>query len=128
MSYSIISAKRGHVYFAYSQNKDLMKIGATTQEIEKRLAAIRSDFSVPDLQLVGTVFAPAGVFEMENLFHRAFDHLRLHYEWFRVEDRLLMYVQQEFNFLDDRKLVMKTWPFEDGDEEEIVTAMNSYKW
>lgn len=77
--------RHGTVYFVQGAEGGPIKIGFTAGRVQARLAALQSGSPVT-LRLLTAI---SGTTALEQDFHRRFESLRLHNEWFRPEPALL---------------------------------------
>lgn len=86
-----------HVYFAYSAGR--IKIG-TSLYPEYR----GKDLSLQAPHPVTIIMTVAGGYELEQEFHRLFDGIREHGEWFRLSDEMRRFLHQTLCRTGVRKL------------------------
>lgn len=86
-----------HVYFAYSAGR--IKIGTSLNpEFRGKDLSLQSPHPVTIIMTVG------GGYELEHEFHRLFDALREHGEWFRLSDEMRGFLHQTLCRTGVRKL------------------------
>ena len=71
----------GFIYFVRSSN-GLTKIGYT-KSIAQRFSALKSQYFTEQLELVRYIQTDCALL-MESYFHRQFEDVRVHGEWFRI--------------------------------------------
>lgn len=82
-------SRKGTVYFILAQKSNLIKIGFTSGNIDRRLEALQTG-AAEALQLVACV---AGTMDTEREYHARFSHLRSIGEWFRYDNDLRQLVE-----------------------------------
>lgn len=86
-----------HVYFAYSAGR--IKIGTSLYP-----ACRGNDLSLQSPHLVTIIMTMVGGYELEHEFHRLFDALREHGEWFRLSNEMRRFLHQNLCRTGIRKL------------------------
>lgn len=81
----------GVVYFLLDETSRLIKIGFTTNVIEKRLGQVRSNNPNP-ITLLGVIEADDR--SAERAIHYQFRSARRAYEWFEATEELLSFVRE----------------------------------
>ena len=87
-----MNEENGHIYFAQStfDGEDLVKIGFTNGDVDKRIREISGQSAVP----VKLIKAMKGSMQTEKELHSAFSEYRVHHEWFRLSQSIKEFIEK----------------------------------
>jgi hypothetical protein len=86
----------GSVYFVHSPRLEMVKIGRTTDKVEKRVATMQTG-SADRLSILSTIETDDCA-QLEGLMHNMFWDRRSHGEWFEGDPDLLEFAKAEEPF------------------------------